>query len=167
MSNHQVNLNNIDRVEQLSYEPVCNNYKRVQIANAIITYSIFAAMGLFLLLADSPWWCIAAEILIVGCCIVNLIILRDAYRYKGYAMREHDISYRSGVIFPKITTIPLSRVQQVSVRQGPVSRYFGLSTVNIVNGAQGLSSLDIPGLHKEDAEKIKTFITGKLNKGND
>lgn len=167
MTNKQINIEGIEPVDHLSYVPVSDRYRSVQIAYAVIVYVLMGATALLLLLADTPWWCVGAETLIVISCVTNLMILRKAYRFKGYAMREHDISYRSGVIFPKVTTIPFSRIQQVSLNQNPVSRYFALSSVIIVNGAQGLSSLTIPGLHKEDAERIKAIITEKINDEND
>ena len=151
MSNHQIDADTIDRIDELRYEPVSPKYKSVQTASAAIVF------------ADTPWWCVAAEALIVVSFIINLAILRKAYRFKGYALREHDITYRSGVIFPKITTVPFSRIQQVGISQNPVSKFFGLCAVDVVNGAQGLSSLVIHGLTQEKADRIKCVITQRLN----
>ncbi|MDE5923282.1 MAG: PH domain-containing protein, partial [Muribaculum sp.] len=107
-------------------------------ASAVIAYAVMAALALLLLLAESPWWCVAAEAVIVVSFIINIAILRKAYQAKGFALREHDITYRSGVIFPKITTVPFSRIQQVSICQNPVSKFFGLYSIDIDNGAQGM-----------------------------
>lgn len=163
MSNHQIDADTIDRIDELRYEPVSPKYKSVQNASAAIVYALLAAVALLLLLADTPWWCIVAEALIVVSFIINLAILRKAYRFKGYALREHDITYRSGVIFPKITTVPFSRIQQVGISQNPVSKFFGLCAVDVVNGAQGLSSLVIHGLTQEKADRIRCVITQRLN----
>lgn len=162
MSNHQIHPGDTDRIDQLKYEPVSPKYRNVQIACATIAYVSLAGVALLLLLADGPWWCIGAEAAIVISFVVNLFILRKAYKYKGFAMREHDITWRSGIIFPKTTTIPFSRIQQVSISQNPVSRYFRMCSVDIVNGAQGLSSLNIQGLPKEKAEELKNVITQRI-----
>lgn len=162
MSNHQIFSDETDRIEELHFEPVSEKYRNVQMVCCAIAYVLIGCAALLLLLADSPWWCISAEAVIIVSFIINLIILRKAYQYKGYAMREHYITWRSGIIFPKITTIPFTRIQQVSISQSPVSRYFRLSAVDIVNGAQGLSSLTIHGLHKEKAEEIKNVITQRI-----
>ncbi len=167
MSNRQIRLEDIDPTEALSYEPVSTKYKSVQITCAVITYALLSALALLLLFTDSPWWCIAAEAVITMSCVVNLRILGKAYRYKGYALREHDITYRSGVVFPTVTTMPLSRIQQVCIAQNPVSKFFGLCSVDIVNGAQSMSSLNIPGLTKGKAETIKNVITQRLNNNHD
>lgn len=116
---------------------------------------------------DTPWCCMVAEGLLVLAYIFNMIILQKAYLFKGYALREYDISYRSGVIWPKITTIPYMRVQQVCVEQSPVSKLFGLYSVEVVNGAQILNSLNVNGLTEERAAYIKNVITEKLRLNHD
>lgn len=163
MSNRQIEIETTDRIEELRYEPVSPKYRAVQRASATITYATLAALALLLLLVDNPWWCVAAEAVIVVSLIVNLVILSKAYLRKGYALREHDITYRSGVIFPTTTTVPFSRIQQVSICQNPVSKFFGLYAIDVVNGAQALSTLAIHGLTKEKADGIKNVITQRLN----
>lgn len=167
MSNRQIEIEATDRVDDLRYEPVSQKYRSVQIANAVMAYALLAVVFLLLLLIKGSWWCVIAEAVVIIAAIINLAILSKAYRYKGYALREHDISYRSGVIFPKVTTVPYSRIQQVSISQSPVAKYFGLYAISVVNGAQGMSSLVIHGLTKEKAEGIKSVVTQRLDRGND
>lgn len=163
MSNRQIEVEATDAIEHLHYEPVSPKYRSVQMVGAVIGYALLGAAALLLLLTDVSWLCVAAEAVIALSLIINLAILRRAYQCKGYALREHDITYRSGVIFPKVTTVPYVRIQQVSISQNPVSRFFGLCALEVVNGAQGLSSLVIQGLTGERAEEVKAVITGRLN----
>lgn len=163
MSNYQIHIEASDKVDELHFEPVSEKYRSVQIANAAIVYILLAAVALFLLVVTAQKWCIVAEAVIIVSFIINLSILVKAYRFKGYALREHDITYRSGVIFPTTTTVPFSRIQQVSIRQNPVSKFFGLYAIDVVNGAQALSALAIHGLTKEKADGIKNVITQRLN----
>ncbi|MDE6366817.1 MAG: PH domain-containing protein [Muribaculaceae bacterium] len=167
MSNRRLDLETTDPVDELRFEPVSPKYRSVQIISAAIAYALTAAFALLLLELPTPLWCVAAEAAIVLTFLINLIILRKAYLVKGYALREHDITYRSGVIFPKTTTVPFSRVQQVSISRNPVSKLFNLCALDIVNGAQGLSSLTVKGLTPEKAETIKSIITRRLNNGYD
>lgn len=163
MTNNQIYPDTITPVEELRFDPVSRKYRAVQMVLAAIAYMLLGGVATLLLLADSPWWCVAAEALIAISLVANLMILRKAYQFKGYALREHDITYRSGVIFPTVTTIPFARIQQVSISQNPVSKYYGLCSVDITNGAQGLSSVTIPGLSVEKAESIKNAVTRQLN----
>lgn len=167
MDNLRIEPDTYCAIDHLDFRPVSPKYKLVQIVNAAIAYTVLAALALCLLFTGFVWWCIAAEIVIVISFIVNIIILSKAYLYKGYAIRGHDITYRSGVIFNKITTVPFAKIQQVSISQNPVTKFFGLSAVEVVNGAQGLSSIVIQGLPSKEAEQIKNLLTQRLNRDYD
>ncbi len=149
-------------LEGLTYEGVDPRYRSVQIILTALLYLFFAAMALPLLFLDDILWFILAEGVIAVAMAVNLVIVSKAWRFKGYALRENDITYRSGVVFPKITTIPFSKMQQVSVKQNPISKFFNLYSVEVVNGAQAMASLNIPGLTKERANQIKSIVISKL-----
>lgn len=162
MTNTQLTLEDITPIEDLHYEGVDPKYRSVQIILTALLYVLFAVLALFLLLVDDVLWFIFAEGIILVAMAVNLFIVRKAWAFKGYALRENDITYRSGVIFPTITTIPFCKMQQVSVKQDPVSKLFRLYSVEVVNGAQAMASLTIPGLTNERANQIKSIVISKL-----
>ena len=170
MSNHQFNLDDIndrlpeeiDPVEELRYEGIDRRYRIVQLILTALSYLGIAAVALLLLLIEDIIWFILAEGVILLAMVVNLLIVQRAWRFKGYALREYDISYRTGLIFPTITTIPFNRMQQVSLKQNPISKYLHLYSVEVVNGAQALASLTIPGLTEERANRIKSTVIDKL-----
>lgn len=167
MTNHQINHEEVTAVDRLQFESLDRRYKSAHITGTILVYILLMALALLLLLTEWPWTCFAAETAIAVVGIINLALLPKAYRFKGYALREHDISYRTGVMFPKTTTIPFRRIQQVSVIQNPVARLFGLYSVEIVNGAQLPSPLIIPGLSHERANQIKNLVTERLRNDHD
>lgn len=149
-------------VEELHYEPVDPRYRTVQLVLTVLGYLLLAVLALLLLLLDDCLWIVLAESIILVALVTNIIIARKAWSFKGYALREYDITYRSGIIFPTVTTIPYKRVQQVSVKQNPVSKIFNLYSVEVVNGAQALSSLTIPGLTEERAAQIKSIVIERM-----
>ena len=148
-------MEDVKPVDELQYEKINRKYRNVQMILTALGYLLLGGAALFLLLLDDCIWCISAECVIAVAFVINMIILRKAWEYKGYALREHDITYRSGIVFPTTTTVPYVRLQQVSVKQNPVSKIFGLYAVELVNGAQGMASLTIPGLSEERANQIK------------
>ena len=162
MTNRQWHPDNIDPVEELSYTPLEKSYLKTQAVITALIWLGLMLLPLFLLLTDEfdgrNLIVICAEAVLLAAGLVNLSILPKAYAYKGYAVREHDITYRSGIVFPKTVTIPFCKIQQVSIRQNPVSRMFGLYAVDIVNGAQMLAETVIPGLTREKAEEIKSLL---------
>ena len=157
MTNRQMVSDSIDRIENLVYETLERKYIKVQfITTGLVYLTLFILTSLLLLSNDFIYRniiIISLECLIIISAIINLSVLP-----KGYAIREHDISYRTGIFFPKVTTISFSRIQQVSIRQNPISRFFGLYSVDIVNGAQMLDKMTIPGLSEEKANKINAFL---------
>ena len=170
MTNKQLNLGtdleNIDPVDELRYEPLEIKFINVQFIGAIISYLFFLALPFLLLLTEGFNYrthvIIGAEFVILVTAVINLWLLPKAYAYKGFAIREHDITYRSGIIFPSIVTIPFCKIQQVSIQQSPIARIFGLYSVDVVNGAQLLSETNIPGLSQERANQLKELLTAKI-----
>ena len=166
MGNVQIRIEDIMQeiqpVDELEFEPVDHRYRSVQLILTGLGYILAAAFALLLLLVDDCIWCILAECVIAAAMVVNLIIANKAWKFKGYALRENDITYRSGLVFAKTTTIPYDRLQQVSVKQNPVSKLFSMYSVEVFNGAQGMASLTIPGLTEERANQIKDILIQKL-----
>lgn len=167
MSNFQINLEEVTPIGQLQFETLDPNYKHAHTIGTALIYLLLAALALLLLLTDHLWLCLAAEGVIAVTAVVNLALISKACHFKGYAFREKDLSYRSGIIFPKVTTVPYVRIQQISINQNPITRLFKLYTIDIANGAQQYESLKIPGLTEESTNQIKSMLTEKINDCND
>ncbi len=80
----------------------------------------------------------------------------EAYRYE---VREHDLLVRSGVLFRRWSAIPLSRIQHVDTRQGPVERLFGLSRLLVFTASGMHADGSIPGLAAERAEALRDELS--------
>ena len=79
-------------------------------------------------------------------------------------MREHDMLYKSGLIFRKTIALPFNRIQHSEINQGPIERKFNLASLSIFTAGGNNSDLAIPGLLNEDAQEIKSFIIQKSAK---
>lgn len=82
---------------------------------------------------------------------------------RKYAIREKDISYKSGVFFKKITTVPFSRIQHVEIDEGPLMRLFKIATLSVFTAGDSSDDLKVKGLKKEEAIRIKEFISSQIN----
>lgn len=90
-------------------------------------------------------------------------LLSSAYgvvadKNKGYAIREHDFSYRSGVIFKSVISQPILRIQHVELKHGPVDRHFGLASLEIFSAGGAMHTFAIPGLPEEKAREIRSYV---------
>lgn len=78
-----------------------------------------------------------------------------AWRHYRYAVREHDLLVQSGVLFRRWSAIPLSRIQHVDTRQGPVERALGLSRLLVYTAAGMSADGSIPGLAEDDVRRLR------------
>jgi len=73
-----------------------------------------------------------------------------------YAVNDLEIELKHGVFFKTQTLIPLSRVQHVDTRQGPLLRHYSLSKVTISTAA---TTHEIPGLDIVLADRVRRQIS--------
>jgi membrane protein YdbS with pleckstrin-like domain len=95
-------------------------------------------------------------ILLTGLCITLLVLKR--IKWKAYAMRTHDIAYRSGLFWRKVVILPFNRVQHVEVTSGPLQRRFSLATLKFYTAGGSSVDLKIEGLRAEVAEQLRAHI---------
>lgn len=165
MINRQIWPDDVQPVEDLEFQPVEPIYTRVLTARIILSYIIFMGLAFIILAFEESyrWWILlGVETILVIALVINLVLVHKIYDFKGYALRDKDISYRSGIFFTSVKTVPFSKIQQVSVRTNPIARMFGLSYLDIVNGSQSsVNQITIPGLTSDDAERIKALLINK------
>ncbi len=94
----------------------------------------------------------------------KLVLVILGFPKKGYLLREQDVSYRSGLLIYKLTTIPFNRIQHIEVSQNMVEKSFGLSRVKIFTAGGSVSDLSIPGLLPDKAHQIESFLLSKVSK---
>jgi len=97
--------------------------------------------------------------------VFSLVILLNflGFKKRKYAVREKDISYKSGIFFKKLTTVPFSRVQHIEIDEKPISRLFGLASISIYTAGDSSDDLVIKGITKQIALQIKEYISTKIN----
>lgn len=82
-----------------------------------------------------------------------------SFNHRGWLVREHDISYRSGVITRSVETVPFSRVQHTSVDAGPIDRSLGLAKLSVYSASGGGADLVISGLRHDDAVRLRERVS--------
>lgn len=170
MINRQVWPEDIQPIEDLRFEHIESAYIKVIIIRIVLTYFILMAIALLIpVFVDHGFVILAGvETVLAVALAINVALTRKIYFFKGYALRDKDISYRSGIFFESVATIPYSKIQQVSIRMNPVSRIFHLYYVDVINGSQDvMNSVTIPGLSHEKAERLKSLLINNADRDND
>ncbi|MEM9820516.1 MAG: PH domain-containing protein [Bacteroidota bacterium] len=159
--NSHIDLDQLPQVEATPLQSLAPAYPKVMHIGNVILYSI---LGLILLpvwfkteLSTHPLAYIV-PLIWVFLYLSSTFLVSWSYRVQGYAIRERDIIYRRGVFFRKTTVIPFNRVQHCEVKQGPVERFFNLSSLEVYTAGGQSSDLRIPGLAGDLASQLKSFI---------
>ncbi len=113
-------------------------------------------------LAPAPAWVetlaiITALVLTVGATVLVWV----EYAYRGWTLREHDVSFRRGFLSRSVTTVPFSRVQHVSVSAGAIERAFRLASLEIFTAGSGSADLVVPGLSPATAERTREMVLSR------
>ena len=80
------------------------------------------------------------------------------YEVTSYLLNDIGIEIRRGVYWRQIIAVPRSRVQHIDVRQGPLRRSYGLSTLMIFTAGTEHSSVSLPGLAHETALALRDLL---------
>ncbi len=82
---------------------------------------------------------------------------------RGYAIREKDLIYKSGIISITTSVIPFSRIQHITLNEGVFSRMFQLASLHIFTAGGISGNIVIPGLDIELARSIKEELSKQIN----
>ncbi|QIX28813.1 PH domain-containing protein [Nocardioides sp. JQ2195] len=129
------------------------------IAVSELVGAVAVLVVVWLLVPSHPWW------LVVLVVVVLLPLVAIAIWQPGIRNRIHRwevtpgaVHTRSGWISTQQRIAPLSRVQTVDTRQGPLMRLYGLAAVTITT-ASAAGAVEIQGLDADVAARVVAELT--------
>jgi len=166
-TNDTILISDLPKFEEVKLLPIQPNYFKVVLINIGIVFLLFGiGIGVFSffdeeLLSNRIWLLIGTiyPILLAIC----ILYARLSFKLRGFAFREHDAVYKSGVISQTTTIVPFKRVQHVALHQDVFSRYFGLASLELFTAGGSTTDLEIKGLNLEDAQRYKIWIIQKID----
>lgn len=164
-TNNTVSFEKLPKFETVPLQSLNRDYLNVvYMGNAVFAVLLSIGALVFLWLKEDSHSLILP---VLGTKILVIALLfwlsTIGFRKKGYAMREKDILFQKGILSTTTTVIPFSRIQHVALHEGFFSRMYQLSELQIYTAGGSSSDLHIPGLPKEQAEQMKTFLLQKIN----
>lgn len=165
-TNTTIDTTQLPRFEEVQFSKLHPNYWKVILINTAVTFFIFGIGAGFLFyfneeISEARSYSVVAFVVLLA---ITVLLSRISFKKRGFAFREHDVLFQSGIIATKTIVIPYNRVQHVALHEGLVSRYFGLAKVEIFTAGGSSSDIEIPGIEKEQAENIKQLLMGKIQK---
>jgi hypothetical protein len=80
------------------------------------------------------------------------------YRRTSFVISAAGCEIRRGVVWRRIITVPLSRIQHTDVTQGPLQRAYGLATLSLYTAGTEHAKVDLSGLSFETAMAIRQYL---------
>lgn len=164
-TNDQIEEASLPDASDLEFEALAPTYARTMIIEWVASWLILAAIHIALAVFISKiplgfkYWFITAPFLLVT---LSVFLWAPAVaRSRGYATREHDIHYKSGLIWQKTVSLPFNRIQHVELESGPLERFFKLTTLKFFTAGGGSADMKIPALTFGTASKLRTFVMEK------
>lgn len=168
--NPEVPLESLPTLEELDWQPLHRNFvMRLQVRRLMQVPIVCAAVGgVHVLVASAaqlagfswlfPWaWILVAVWIAVALAWPVLEVPR-----RGYAVRDKDIAYKSGVLWRAETVVPYNRVQHAETGSGPIDRSFSLARLTVFTAGTAGGDLRIEGLGEDVAERLRVFIIDRL-----
>ncbi len=103
------------------------------------------------------WWFTVAVLLIAAWCAwigVRLVLVH------GWSEREDDLLVKRGRLWRSVTVVPYGRMQYVEVSSGPISRAFGIATVQLHTASPGTDA-SLNGVPADDAARLRDRLTSR------
>lgn len=166
--NNQVDTNDLPTIEEIVFERLNPNYKKISVYITGIFFTIlicvYFIIGLFmeeLLMFPIVLMVMIGWSIITG---LSIILAIKGYEYQGYALREKDVLYKNGIFFKSTVIVPFNRIQHCEIEQGPIDRQFDLAELSLFTAGGSSSDVSIPGLTLDKANALKNFITNRTAK---
>lgn len=164
-TNETIDLDKLPKYEEISLTPPHPKYWKVIVINITI-FLLFIAIGLGLLLwlneRVRPYhYSIIGVFLIFG--LLLFLLQRASFKKRGFALREKDMVYKSGIIAEKTSIVPLNRIQHVALDEGVFSRMYGLATLQINTAGGSAGQMHIAGIPVEKARIIKEALVKRMD----
>lgn len=167
-TNSEIDVKSLPSVDNILFTSLDKNYKNQLKAESILfVIFLIGCVSLFLIFSSfrMPWIWTALIIFItfiVSACLIWIGF--HTWQYRGYALRQHDILFKTGIWFKRTTVVAFNRIQHVEIQQGPFDRFFSVSSLILYTAGGSASDLTIPGLHPDEASKLKDHVTRKSSR---
>lgn len=169
-SNFAIDLASLPKQEDAVLQPVDPRYKKVQLWNWLLFWGVLllAWIAISLLPKLSISWMVTLLVLagMVVLALVHRYFQQLSFRYRSFALREHDIIYQHGWFIRHREICPVNRVQHCNISASIIERKYGLATLHLFTAGSNGADMTIRGLTAEQATQLKErFVTQTAQHG--
>jgi membrane protein YdbS with pleckstrin-like domain len=135
-----------------------------------------AGAGLPLSLVASAQIETISRIGLVVACVGTLVLAGAAlglwlgykrYRYTFWRLDDEGLAVRRGKLWLRETRVPVTRVQHLDLKRGPLQRWRDLSTLIVHTAGTRHSAVIVPNLDAADAERLRDHLGRQIDHDDD
>lgn len=164
-TNETINLSTLPKYEDTPLTRPDEKYWKVIVINLTLFLTfigvILASIVIFKEEVRGNWMVWIG--LYIAFAIFLLLLYRASFKRRGFALREKDVLYKSGIIAETTTIVPLNRIQHVALNEGFLSRMFHLGTLQIYTAGGSSGEIRIAGVPIEQAKALKEALVKRLS----
>ncbi len=168
-NNSVKNIEDLPSLEVSDYIPIQRSYIIVLLVRRLLFFVIIGLVAVGTLISSignviAIFSTLLLPLIALGVLLVAVVLFSyQSVRHQGYLLRDKDVSHQKGWINRTFTTVPFNRIQHVEVTQGLIERWFNLASLKIFTAGGNSSDLNIPGVKKEEAERIKSYLLKQVS----
>jgi membrane protein YdbS with pleckstrin-like domain len=164
-TNEAIDIEHLPKYEEISLKQPHPDYWKIICINLSIFFGLLGiGLGSLLLFVDeirpNAVWIIPVYIVFV---ILFFLLFRLSFKKRGYAVRTHDVIYKSGVVAESTTIIPLNRIQHIELNEGIFSRIYKLGSLQVFTAGGQSGHIHISGIAINEAKSIRNLLLKKLD----
>ena len=162
--NQQVDPSQLPDHSEVVLEPVARGY----VTYSLVLWGLLVGLPVVLVATVAGVIAFGGQVGILagaGALLVALGLTTYGYldaRVFGWAVREHDLVTRQGIIWRRTVVVPLVRIQHVEITSGPLERAFGTLRLQAFTAGSGGADLVIYGLEPERAERLRGYLRTRI-----
>ncbi|MDR7068293.1 membrane protein YdbS with pleckstrin-like domain [Pseudoxanthomonas japonensis] len=109
----------------------------------------------------SPW--LAVPIAAMAGAAVGAWIAVRYHRRTRWRLDDQGFAVRRGNWWQSETHVPISRVQHLDLKRGPLERKAGLSTLVVHTAGTRMAAVSVSGLDADDAERLRERLATQVD----
>jgi len=163
-TNEVINLDLLPKYENIQLSQPHRDYWKIICINLLIFFGLLGiTMGILLFFVDevkpNAKWIIPVYIILLTS---FFLLFRVSFKKRGYAIRTHDVIYKSGIIAESTTIVPLNRIQHIELNEGLFSRIYQLGSLQLFTAGGQTGHIRISGIAIDEAKRIRDLLLNKL-----
>ncbi|WP_052266366.1 PH domain-containing protein [Pedobacter kyungheensis] len=164
-TNEVIDISSLPKYEEIALQHPHSDYWKIICINLSVFLG-FIGIGAVILLFfinEIRTHAFLITTIYVTLAVILFLLFRASFKKRGYAIRTHDVIYKSGIIAESTTIVPLNRIQHIELNEGILSRVFHLGSLQIFTAGGQTGHIHISGIPIETAKNIRDLLLKKLD----